>query len=126
MYRPCWECKQRYGRDYSKECDDGCEYAAEVKSLKDRIKQLNCDCAKAYELIGQMLEKPNPFRTNDGDIPILAPGLNRIFISGEDGERVMDLMKYCGKSESEVVSEALKHYDDLVRIAELFNEIGLN
>lgn len=123
MYEPCWECKNRYGREYSKECDESCGYAAEVKSLKDRIKQLDCDCAKAHEFIGRLLEKPNPFDADASNISVLAPGLDRIFISAADGIRVRDLMECCGVSESEIISRALKHYDDLVRIADLMADI---
>lgn len=123
MYEPCWECKNRYGREYSKECDDQCGYAAEVKSLKERIKQLDRDCANAHEFIGRLLEKPNAFETEGGKIPVQAPGLDCIFINSEDGCRVRDLMECCGISESEVISRALKQYDDFVRIADVFNEI---
>lgn len=123
MYEPCWECRQRYGRDYSKECDDNCGYASEVKMLKNRIKDMDSACAKAHELIGQLIDKPNSFDTSNGKIPVLAPGLDRIFINSEDGCRVESLAERTGKSNSEVVSEALKHYGDLMRIAELMVDL---
>ena len=120
MYEPCWECKLRYGFGYRKEeCDDKCGYAAEVKSLKDRIRQLDADCERAHELIGQLLEKPNPFYEGGASFAVLVPGLDRIFLDSEDGCRIEDLAKRLNKTESEVVKEALKHYDELVRIADI-------
>lgn len=61
MYEPCWECKLRYGFGYRKECDDKCKYANEVKSLKDQIAALNDKLETAYRVVGQLVEKPNPF-----------------------------------------------------------------
>ncbi len=40
MYNPCQECKLRYNREYSKECDTTCDYAKEVlinKQYKDQV-----------------------------------------------------------------------------------------
>lgn len=34
MYNPCLECLNRYGREYTKKCDDMCEYAHAVSKLK--------------------------------------------------------------------------------------------
>lgn len=31
MYSPCFECKNRYGRQYTEECDNTCHYAHTVK-----------------------------------------------------------------------------------------------
>lgn len=56
-------------------------------------------------------------------ISVLVPGLDRIFLDSEDGDRIAELMKRTGKTESEVIKEALKHYDDLVRIADLMADI---
>lgn len=33
-YIPCMECKNRYGREYSKICDGFCDYAKAVKEKK--------------------------------------------------------------------------------------------
>jgi len=33
-YCPCFECKNRYSREYSKECDDFCDYAKAIKEKK--------------------------------------------------------------------------------------------
>ena len=40
-YIPCMECKNRYGREYSKLCDGFCEYAKAVqeKSKLEAFKQ---------------------------------------------------------------------------------------
>ena len=34
MYNPCKECWDRYGRVYSENCDNFCEYAHELSKLK--------------------------------------------------------------------------------------------
>lgn len=34
MYSPCFECKIRYSKEYSKECDSKCDYANLVSKLK--------------------------------------------------------------------------------------------
>lgn len=34
MYSPCFECKIRYNKEYSKECDNKCDYANLVSKLK--------------------------------------------------------------------------------------------
>lgn len=34
MYSPCFECKIRYNKEYSKECDSKCDYANLVSKLK--------------------------------------------------------------------------------------------
>lgn len=31
MYNPCFECLNRYGKQYTEECDDTCDYASAVK-----------------------------------------------------------------------------------------------
>lgn len=119
MYEPCWECKLRYGFGYRKEeCDDKCGYAAEVKSLKDRIQKLDTDCERAHELIGQLLEKPNPFYEGGASFAVLVPGLDRIFLDSEDGRRIEDLAKRTNMSESEVVSAALKVFEDIRNISD--------
>ena len=40
-YNPCFECLDRYGREYSKECDTRCEYAYAVKLRDVNIEDLN-------------------------------------------------------------------------------------
>lgn len=35
MYIPCFECSNRYNREYTEECDNICEYAYFVKRIKD-------------------------------------------------------------------------------------------
>ena len=35
MYNPCFECSNRYNREYTEECDNTCEYAYFVKRIKD-------------------------------------------------------------------------------------------
>jgi len=34
MYNPCFECLNRYGKQYTEECDDMCEYAHALSKLK--------------------------------------------------------------------------------------------
>ena len=34
MYNPCLECYNRYGRQYTEECDEMCEYANILSKLK--------------------------------------------------------------------------------------------
>ena len=50
MHSPCFECLNRYGKQYAEECDSTCEYAiaikfigelqAEIKNLQDIIEDL--------------------------------------------------------------------------------------
>lgn len=43
MFNPCFECWNRYGKQYTKECDSTCEYAVAVKligELQNEIKVL--------------------------------------------------------------------------------------
>ena len=35
MYNPCFECMNRYGHSYTEECDSTCNYAYDVRRLKD-------------------------------------------------------------------------------------------
>jgi hypothetical protein len=35
MYNPCVECFNRYGRQYSNECDNNCEYANVLSQLRE-------------------------------------------------------------------------------------------
>ena len=39
-YSPCFECLNRYGRQYSKECDEFCDYAHSIKLRDIVIKDL--------------------------------------------------------------------------------------
>lgn len=34
MYNPCFECVNRYGREYSEECDRKCDYADLASQLR--------------------------------------------------------------------------------------------
>ena len=34
MYNPCFECLNRYGHDYTEECDTTCSYARDLAKLK--------------------------------------------------------------------------------------------
>ena len=34
MYSPCWECWNRYGKQYTEECDSKCDYAYQLSKLK--------------------------------------------------------------------------------------------
>lgn len=34
MYNPCLECLNRYGKQYTEECDNTCEYANALSKLK--------------------------------------------------------------------------------------------
>lgn len=34
MYNPCFECMNKYGRQYTEECDSKCEYANAISKLK--------------------------------------------------------------------------------------------
>ena len=64
MYSPCVECLNRYGRKYTKECDDFCEYAKEVRLWSDKYRECEELRAAAYRLIGELLDKPNVFTTD--------------------------------------------------------------
>lgn len=57
-YEPCQACFIRFGKSYTKVCDDTCSYAKAVKDLKDTQKALE----KAYAAIGQLVEKHNCFQ----------------------------------------------------------------
>ena len=51
-YIPCMECKNRYGREYSKICDGFCDYAKAVKEkkqLEDDRRQNNEKAIKKQE-----------------------------------------------------------------------------
>ena len=39
LYYPCFECQNRYGREYSAECDEQCDYAMAVKEKKELEKE---------------------------------------------------------------------------------------
>lgn len=39
-YSPCYECLNRYGRAYSTECDNTCEYANGIKRRDEYIEGL--------------------------------------------------------------------------------------
>ena len=34
MYNPCITCNQRFGKEYSEDCDKECEYASAVADLR--------------------------------------------------------------------------------------------
>ena len=34
MYSPCFECMNRYGKQYTEECDSKCDYANVLSKLK--------------------------------------------------------------------------------------------
>lgn len=40
-YNPCFECRLRYDKQYSKDCDDNCEYAYAIKLRDCNIEDLN-------------------------------------------------------------------------------------
>lgn len=40
-YNPCFECLNRYNRQYSEECDNDCAYAHAVKLRNINIEDLN-------------------------------------------------------------------------------------
>ena len=49
MYNPCFTCWNRFGHDYSSDCDNQCEYAQAVKELKElKEKQLYIREIKQY------------------------------------------------------------------------------
>ena len=41
LHNPCFECMNRYGKQYTKECDNECDYAKSVKEKKKIEKQLS-------------------------------------------------------------------------------------
>ena len=46
MFEPCFEhCYLRYGKQYTKECDNNCNYAKTIKILKTL---LGCEYCKRY------------------------------------------------------------------------------
>ena len=52
-----------------------------------------------------------------------APGMGPIWLSGADYGRIHRLAEQTNKSESEVVSAAIKHYDELIRIVDLMADL---
>ena len=56
---PCMECKNRYGREYSSECDDFCDYAKVCQENKFLQKQL-----KRQKLVNKQIWKQFHFWTN--------------------------------------------------------------
>lgn len=40
MYNPCFECMNRYGKQYTEECDNTCNYAQAVKERNNAISAL--------------------------------------------------------------------------------------
>lgn len=63
MYTPCTDCSNRRGSAYTKDCDHTCSYANAVKYRDDLIKELEKKLEQAYCLIGEVMDKPNPFET---------------------------------------------------------------
>lgn len=68
MYKPCMECLMRRGHAYTADCDDKCTYASDVKWREDEINNIKAKLngtekllEKAYYVIGQLVDKPNPF-----------------------------------------------------------------
>ena len=45
-FNPCFECLNRFGRQYSKNCDNTCEYAYAVKLRDSNIEDLNTTIKK--------------------------------------------------------------------------------
>lgn len=63
MHNPCLECSIRRGVTYTEECDDTCMFANIVKSKNEQINELDRKLRQAYHVIGQVVDKPNPFAT---------------------------------------------------------------
>lgn len=57
MYEPCFACFNHYGKSYSKQCDETCQYAKVTKQLEEANKKLE----QAYQILGEVVDKPNPF-----------------------------------------------------------------
>ena len=69
-YNPCLECLNRYNRQYSKECDELCDYARILKIRDDNVRdleriiinknakleKLNRDLEWAYQFICKLKE----------------------------------------------------------------------
>lgn len=63
MYSPCFECLNRYGRQYTEECDNTCEYAHQISKLKpygtiDSIIEIlnrGCEYAGTQEIIDELI-----------------------------------------------------------------------
>lgn len=34
MYNPCLQCKLRFGKEYTNECDDKCDYANVIRNFR--------------------------------------------------------------------------------------------
>ena len=52
---PCMECKNRYGREYSSECDDFCDYAKTCQENIRLRKELE-DVSNFYDKVLEQLK----------------------------------------------------------------------
>ena len=57
MYEPCFACFNHYGKSYSKQCDETCQYAKVTMQLEEANKKLE----QAYRILGEVVEKHNLF-----------------------------------------------------------------
>lgn len=49
MFSPCFECYNRYGKQYTKECDTACEYAMITNIFKTILTHYEkCEYCKFY------------------------------------------------------------------------------
>ena len=68
MYSPCVECFNKYGKSYTKECDNNCEYAHAISKLKPYggldavIKVMNGD---AFPLVLMIIFDLDTFTTKE-------------------------------------------------------------
>lgn len=56
MYNPCYECWNRYGKEYTKECDTTCEFAkfalenTKLKEILKTVYKINIDIFEDEEV----------------------------------------------------------------------------
>ena len=75
LFNPCAVCWSRYGRSYTSECDKSCTYAMDttmfkaalrrkdtyIQELEKKLQETQDLLNRAYRIVGQVIEKPNPF-----------------------------------------------------------------
>ena len=62
MFNPCFECYNRYNRQYTKECDTTCEYAKTCLENKE-LKYHALTCVEELELTKAIMGRGVDYKT---------------------------------------------------------------
>ena len=58
MYSPCFECLNKYNKEYSKACDTTCDYAAAIKTIDKLLDEIS-DLQNRVDDLEQQIECHN-------------------------------------------------------------------